>query len=90
MQSDSEMESEVEGKTVMNQEVFAKDLSDIVRHLHWMYDNNEADIKEYVASRNRMIFINGYLQRFAEKPKCWDKIYVPVLLKHDNLNVCLN
>ena len=90
MKSDSEMESEIEGKTVMNQEVFAKDLSDIVRHLHWMYDNNEADIKEYVASRNRMIFINDYLQRFAEKPKCWDKIFVPVLLKHDNLNVCLN
>jgi len=90
MQSESEMESEVEGKTVMNQEVFAKDLSDIVRHLHWMYDNNERDIAEYVASRNRMIFINGYLQRFAQKPDCWERVFVPALLKHDNLNVCLN
>ena len=89
MESEAEMESTIRGTTTMNQEVFAKDLSDIVKHLHWMYDNNERDIEEYLASRNRMIFVNGYLQRFADKPKCWDQVFLPVLLKHDNLNACL-
>jgi hypothetical protein len=88
-ESEAQSRTDIEGTTTTNQEVFAKDLSDITKHLHWMYDNNERDIQAYVAARNKMIFASAFLQRTVEAQKCWQITYIPKLLKHDWLNaVC--
>lgn len=89
MQSDSESETDIEGVTSMKQEVFAKDLSDIVSHLQRMYENNELDIAHYIASRNKMLFMQRAIQLVAQLPSCWS-IYAPTIIRGDRLEICLN
>lgn len=86
-QASSESATDIYGATNSYHEVFAKDLSDLVRHLQFMYDNNESDIRAYVAARNKMIFANDMILRKSEPDVC---IFTPAMIKilqHDYANV---
>lgn len=54
------------GTSFSRHDVTAQDLSDISKHLTMMMDANEKDLNEYISSRQRMLFIAAYLQRYAE------------------------
>lgn len=88
-ESQSQMDSE--GRGYSKHDVTAQDLSDIAKHLTMLYDLNEQDIQHYIAARNKMLFIGGYLERYAEMPRCFRYPYAPVVLKHDRLatKVCV-
>ena len=89
MESDSESFTDSTGVTSMRQEVFAKDLSDIVLHLKNMYNNNEIDIAHYIASRNKMLFAKKMLQIEVSMPPCWG-VYAPAVIRGDRLDICVN
>lgn len=83
-ESQSQMDSE--GRAYSKHDVNAQDLSDIAQHLTMMYDLNEQDIKVYIGARNKMLFINGYLNRYADAAPCIRYPYAVKLLQHDRLN----